>query len=116
MLSDTFAAVLKSGRSGFNAQYAQARRQFPALDAESFSDFLTSSVDPLIRSIHEHRPECVAEVAAQAYETGLILAGHRLVGSGARYPEIANGWRRLGAAAAALIAAEPRRMLAAMSN
>lgn len=116
MISEVFASVLRSGRESFNAQFALARRQYPALDAGEFSDFLATCVDPLLGAVQAVRPECVPDVAVHAYETGLALAGQRLAGPGARHPEITAGWQRLGQAAAALIAEAPGRMLASVSN
>jgi len=116
IVSETLAAVLRSGRETFNSQFAQARRQYPALDVVSFSAFLVAVVDPLVRAVAQMRPEQVAEVTMHAYETGLTLAGQRLVGSGARYPEISDGLCRIGVAAPTLFAEAPGVMLASVSN
>ncbi len=116
MLSEAFAAVLRSGRDNFNARFAHAKRQYPSLDAGSFSDFLVTTVDPVVRAVAAVRPECSAEVAVEAYDVALALAGQRLASSSGRASEIAEGWRRLATAAPTLFVQEPRRMLASVSN
>jgi hypothetical protein len=110
------AGVLRSGRDVFNARFVAARRQNPALDGESLQEFLRASVDPLAEAVHAVRPDRVAEVVMAAFEVGLELLGQRLVGPGARWPVLEDGWRELVPAAPLVVAAEPARVLAAVCN
>lgn len=116
MISAQFAQVLRSGREHFNARFAVARHADPNLDPESFMQFLGDVVDPLIQAVDAACPNQTAAFATQAYEVALELAALRLIGRLARYPAVEAAWRRLLAPAAHLIAANPRRALAAVSN
>jgi len=111
-----FASVLRSGRDEFNAQFAEARRAYPELDGSVFDEFLRGEVDLLIRAIEKAGPENLAAIVIAAYETGLELAGQKLIGPGARYPVIETGWRRVLSAVPDLLAAAPARVIRAVSN
>jgi hypothetical protein len=115
MVSEPLAFVLRSGRDVLNAQFAAARRLYPELEHERFRAFLGSTADVLATEVHAARPERVADVVMAAYELGLELVGKRLLAT-ASGPAIEAGWRALAAAAPTLLAAEPRRVLAAVTN
>jgi hypothetical protein len=110
MLGEPLAFVLRSARATLNAQFVAARRAYPSLTDSEFARFLEGTVDAVATTVHAQAPDRVAEVVLAAYELGLELAGKRLLGGGA----IEAGWRAL--AATPLLAAEPRRVLAAASN
>jgi hypothetical protein len=116
MLSEAFIAVLRARRPELNAQFAQARHRSNALAGEPFSQFLIEAVDPLVQAVEKCAPERVEEVALCAYEIGLELVGQRLAGRAARRPELNEGWRDLLPRIAPLVAREPRRVLASVSN
>ena len=109
MLSAAFAAVLGSDRESFNARFTQARRARPALgDGERFAAFLRDAVDPVVDAVPGSDAAAVGEVA---YALALELVGARLDG-----PALVEGWRRVLPAAAPAVAANPWRVLAAVSN
>jgi hypothetical protein len=116
VLCEVFVAVLRSARRELNARFAEARHAYPALDADAFTAFLASSADPLVRAVAAARPERAGETARVAYELGLELVGQRLAGPRARSAWIESAWTRVLCPAAALVAAEPQRMLGAVSN
>lgn len=111
-----FAAVLAGNREGFNARFAQARRQHPALEGSAFAEFLASCAAPVVAAVAAARPEAVAETATAAYEIGLDLVGQGLAGPHARQPFINAGWQDLLPAAAMAVAAAPARVLGAVCN
>ena len=115
-ISDAFGSVLRSGRVEFNAQFAEARRLYPALDGADFLQFLRTEVDRLVRAVEKVKPGSVVEVVMAAYETGLELAGQKLIGSGARNPIIQRGWPEVLEPCALLVANAPARALGAVSN
>lgn len=116
MISSAFTAILKSGREEFNAQYALAKKQFPALEAEAFSNFLQATVDPLVVKVHSTNPEAAGPVAQAAYEVGLELVAQRLVGAQARHPWIQQLWDEVLPAAEQHVTAAPREVIGALSN
>ena len=59
MVSEPLAAVLRSGRSEFNRQFAEARRVHPNLDGAGFAEFLRDVIDPFIREIARVRSDAV---------------------------------------------------------
>jgi hypothetical protein len=73
-------------------------------------------VDPLVQAVHAARPDRAADFTLQVYAVALELAALRLIGPGARQTTVAAAWQRTLPPAAALIAAAPRRALAAVSN
>jgi hypothetical protein len=115
-ISDAFASVLRSGRTEFNNQFAEARRLYPDLAGEAFSEFLRTDVDRLIRAIEQARPDRVAEVVMSAYEAGLELVGQRLAGPGSRSRLIEEGWRRVLLAVPQVVAMSPARIIGGVSN
>ncbi|MEZ0390524.1 MAG: hypothetical protein ACAI34_25820 [Verrucomicrobium sp.] len=116
MLSSAFASILKSGREDFNAQYALAKRQYPALEAGAFSSFMETTVDPVVAAVHKADPEAAVSTAQAAYEVALELAGQRLVGPGARSSWVQQAWQRVLLAVPGLVASAPRRVLGSISN
>lgn len=116
MVSAVFTAILKSGREEFNAQYALAKKQFPALEAEAFSNFLQATVDPLVVKVHSTNPEAAVAVAQAGYEVGLELVAQRLVGAQARHPWIQQLWDEVLPGAEQHVTAAPREVIGALSN
>jgi hypothetical protein len=116
MLCDAFAAVLKSARTEFNARFAQAQRNYPALDAAAFAEFLETTADPLVRAVATAQPDAAADTARAAYDAALTLAGRQLAGLHARTHSIDDAWRKVLCAAAPIVAVAPERLISAVSN
>ncbi|MEO6875919.1 MAG: hypothetical protein ABI222_13960 [Opitutaceae bacterium] len=116
MISARFAQVLRSGRDHFNKRFAAARHSDPQLDWETFTRFLADVVDPLVQAVDLAAPEHTADFATHAYDVGLELATLRLIGTAAKNRAVEAAWQRALPPAARLVAAHPRRALAAISN
>jgi hypothetical protein len=116
MLSDSFVRVLRAERDGLNARVADTRQRMPNFDTAAFSDFLSDVVDPLVRAVDGVRPERADTVALTAYDVALELVGQRIAGGIARGTAIDATWRRVAPAAARIVAADPSRVLASLSN
>jgi hypothetical protein len=116
MISDAFASGLRSGRAEFNAQFAEARRRYPELDAEAFAGFLQTAADPVVRAVASALPERGVEAVRAIYDAALELVGQRIVGPCARRPFVEEGWKRVLPAAASLLATSPAGVVAAVSN
>jgi hypothetical protein len=116
MLSQPLSDVLRSGRADFNAQFAQAKRQLPELDAQAFAAFLHTTVDAWVTATSSVRPDRVPAVVLAAYEIGLELCGLGLAGPTARSPELELGLRKLLPALASTVAEDPLAALTAIAN
>lgn len=113
MLCDAFIQVLKSGRTDFNQQVAQARRENPTFDDAAFSDFVQTCMNPLATAVP---PESVPDLVQSMWETGLQLVAQRLAGPQAREPWINQTWQQVLVAAARHVARAPGSMLGSFSN
>ena len=116
MISQVFAKVLEGNRAQFNAQFAEARWRNASLDGDAFLAFLGSGVAPVVEAVARVAPERVEAVVQALYPLALDLFGKELVGSRARAPLIAEGWRVLGPAMGRQVAAEPERVMGALTN
>jgi hypothetical protein len=115
-IGEVFAGILRSGRSEFNGQFAEARRLYPDLDGAIFLEFLRTTVDGLVRAVEKERPDRVAEVAMAGYEVGLELVSQKQVGPGARHHWIEEGWQRVLPSVVPVLARAPLSIIGAMSN
>ena len=115
-LGAPLTAVLKAARSELNARFAAARSTYPDLDSDAFAEFVRGAVDPLVSAVAPVRPERATDVAHVAYDMGLELVGQKLVGRPARTPVVGDAWRRVLPQLATLVAAEPEKLIAAVSN
>lgn len=116
MISEALTFVFKSGRETFNAKFKEARRRFPDLDAAGFQDFLTTTLDPVVRSADRLSSHQLTALIQSAYDAGLQLVGERLAGPVARRRTVEEGWIQILPAAQSLVATAPERALAAISN
>lgn len=116
MVSPTFASILRSGRSQFNESFVVARRLYPDLEPENFSEFLRTRVDAVVDSVAAVNADHAAEVAMVAYDTALALVGQRLAGPNARLSEIEEGWSRILPKIPVLVSSAPTRIFPAISN
>jgi hypothetical protein len=116
VVSEPFARVLRASRDELNARFAEARQRHPSLAGDEVMGFLAAVVDPLIRAVAAVSADRSDAVALVAYEVALELVGQRLVGPLARGTAIEATWRRLLPAAARLVAADPSRVIASLSN
>ena len=115
-LNEAFASVLRSGRSGFNAQFAEARRLYPELDSGAFLEFLRTDVAPLIDALGQAQSDGAAQVVMEAYGAGLELVGQKLMGPDARNGSLSEAWRRVLCSAPSRLAEAPARVIRAVTN
>ena len=115
-VSEVFADLLRGRRAELNARFADARHRLPALDPSAFGAFLREHVDPLVRAVHEMRPQRATAVALAAFDVALELVGQQLAGPGARRRVIDDVWHRVLPAAARAVADAPQRVMASLSN
>ena len=117
MVSDAFAAILRSGRSDFNQRFAAARRQYPDLQPDAFSEFLETHVDELVRAVEVVDDGSHAgQLVNVAYDVALSLVGQKLAGPSSRLSFIEDGWRRIFPKIARLVATDSATLLPAISN
>lgn len=104
-----FHTVLAARRERYNQQFRLARHHTRGLDPQEFLTHLRDVVGPIVDAVrHDHEAVCDALV-----ELSLALASRgRLAASGA----VADGLRRFLPAVPGLVAAEPRRLPAAVVN
>ncbi|QIF03544.1 hypothetical protein [Roseimicrobium sp. ORNL1] len=114
--SPMLAGVLRSGRDGFNARFADMKRRHPSLDADAFSHVLLQSIAPLAESVGREQPDRVPAVVWAAYDAALQLVAERLSGPSGRHPMIEVSWQRLLPAVTPLLTQSPGKMIAAVSN
>src|SRR5262249_26066665 len=116
VLSDAFSGALRDQRAGFNQRFEQARHMYPLLQGDDVLWFLRECVDDAVADVPRANPAAVASLVSSACDAALALCGQKLVGPSGKYPAIGEGWRRVLPAAAALLAREPARIIAAVSN
>jgi hypothetical protein len=117
MVSDAFASILRSGRSDFNQRFAAARRQFPDLQPDAFSEFLETHVAEIVRAVEViDDGSHVGQVVDIAYDVSLSLIGQKLAGPHRRLSFIDDGWRRIFPKITRLVATDAATLLPAISN
>lgn len=107
---------MASGRNDFNARFAYASKKYPDLNPVIFSEFLRTSMDPLVQAVNSVNPDRVAAVVSAAYDAALELVGLRFIGSGVHPNHIEQGWKRVFPKMASLIADAPTYLIAAINN
>jgi hypothetical protein len=115
-LSSTFADVLRACRGEMNARFAAVRREFTDLEAEAYFEFLRSSGNAVVRAVGAAMPAAVVETGRVVCEAGMDLVARNLAGPKAVSRALDEAWQRVLPAAARQVAAEPRRVIAAVSN
>lgn len=111
-----FAEVLRAGRDQFNARFAEARRARPQLDETAFSLHLIENVTPIVNAAAAVRSGATSAVAQAAYAMSLELVALGLVGVTAADQLASRAWREVAPALAVHVAAQPRKVLAALTN
>jgi hypothetical protein len=116
VLSDAFANTLRDRRADLNQRFERARHQYPQLEGDDVLAFLRDCVDGVAIAVQRVEPTAVSSVVYAAYDAALALCGQKLVGTNGRFPIIEEGWKHVLTAAAPLVAREPARVIAAVSN
>lgn len=116
LIDGPFARALERRRDHCNSAFAYARRNNRRLDPDEFRSVLVRLADPIVRAVAEHHAETVDAAVDAIYDISLELLAHDCLGDAPRYPVIAHAWQRLLPAASSLLAADPRRITASVSN
>ncbi|MGC4074999.1 MAG: hypothetical protein QM760_21370 [Nibricoccus sp.] len=116
MIAPAFAEILRTQRDAFNARFTAARRRWTHLDAADFSLFLRDQLSPLVAAVASKSPDHANRVAHAGYDLGLQLVAEKLAGPSARHACLNTLWSSTFPRLASLIAADPRPVLASLSN
>ncbi|MBI2839214.1 MAG: hypothetical protein HYX75_12930 [Acidobacteria bacterium] len=116
LIDGPFARALERRRDHCNSAFAYARRTHRRLDPDQFSRVLVKSVDPIVRALAVHNAEAVDATVEALYDISLELLARDCLGDNPRYPLIPLAWQKLLPAAAPLLASDPRRITASVSN
>ncbi len=114
-LTGPLAEALKRGRDGFNARFAVARKARP-IDAEAFLAHLAHVVAPIVDAVAARFSEKVDQVTSELYDLSLELIGSSVIGPGSKSQGVAQAWRALLPRAPHLMAREPGRVAACVTN
>lgn len=109
-LSPAFRELLEQRRERYNAAFAQARHRRPALKGPAFLEHLRMRLDPVVAALpsSSRGPACDA-----LYDLSLELMGCDLF---ARYPLVGEAWQRLLPRLPGMLAQQPRRLAANLTN
>jgi hypothetical protein len=116
MISTPLAEALQARRPDFNARFRLAAQRYPQLDGQELLRFVADAVDPLAQAVHAIHPDAVGDVVSVAYDCSLQLVGQRLSLDAGRYGAIPAMWRDVLPSAAAVIATQPARVVASLTN
>jgi len=116
VLSEPFVVALKADREGLNARFTERRLAGRQVDAGTFLEHLASVVDPIVRGVAAAFPERTRVAVRELYELSLDLFGASLLGSRAKLPQVDALWRKLLPSLGKLLAREPARLAASLSN
>jgi hypothetical protein len=86
------------------------------LDAAAFLEHLATTVDPIVRGVANVFAERAEATAIALYDLSLELFAEGLLGPEARPPWVQEAWRRLLPALPTLMAREPLRLTACITN
>ncbi len=102
--------ALQDRRHAFNAAFAQARRQYPRLDGDAVLQFVGAVVAPLVEAVEPSRTSGLLDAL---FDTALHLMGAELLGRGTALDAL---WTQVFPALSERLAADPRPLVAALSN
>lgn len=107
---------LKRHRETCNARFDMAQRSGARIDRVAFLTHLSSVVDPIIRAVASQFSEKVDIATTELYELSLELFAENLLGKETREPAIQEAWQTLLPAVPRLLARDPRRVAASVTN
>jgi hypothetical protein len=116
LASPAFAAALRAERDVYNQKFAEARRRRPDLDARAFAEFLREPAAAVVESATRVAPGAASAVAHAVYDAALVLVSERLAGPAGRHAVIGEAWRRLLPLVPGLVADQPVRVIASLTN
>lgn len=110
------AESLKRNRESFNAKFALARRAGAGIEIAAFREHLALPVDAIVCQVAEQFAEKIDSTVTALYELSLELFSENLLGPESNETAIADAWRTLLPAVPRLIARDPRRVAASVTN
>lgn len=116
MIHPLFQAVLARDRDAFNARFAQARQQVPALEPGEYLEHLRGPVDRLVAAAAAAGLPNLDELVHALCDVSLQLLVLRQLGPRAASPLPARAWETVLPRLLPHLAAAPRRVLAAVFN
>lgn len=108
------AAALRRGRDRHNARVAYARRVYRGFDTGALAEQVRAC-EPVVAAAVAAGGDADA-VTTALFDAAVDLVGRRLIGPGARSVAVGLAWEVLLPAVASQLAADPRGVLAALSN
>jgi hypothetical protein len=115
-LTGPLAESLERQRVTLNARFAAAQKGGARIDGEAFLSHLGQTVDPIIRAVAAAFAEKVDAVTAALYDLSLGLIATNVLGPQTCCPPVVEAWRRLLPALPRLVAREPARVAASVTN
>ncbi|HST23637.1 MAG TPA: hypothetical protein VLR90_21180 [Blastocatellia bacterium] len=116
LIAGPFAETLRRGRDRFNTKFAYARRKYPTLDEDVFTEHLRFVLAPIAEAVHTVAPDRVDETIEALYDISLELTGKAYFGRETRYTALVTAWRKLFPRLAKLLATEPAKITSAVTN
>jgi len=110
------AEVLAKHRDACNEKFAAANGHSGELDATAFLAHLADTVDPIVRSVARLFAERAETTALVLYGLSLELFSAGLLGPENKSPWVLEAWRNLLPELPVLVAHEPMRVTASITN
>ncbi len=115
-LAGTLARILEQNRSRYNSKFALVKSQFPKLADSVFAAQLSELVQPLVELADQKAPDKTTSIVDAYFDLALELCGREVFGGASRYSSINVAWHSLLPSLTALIVANPRRVVGAITN
>jgi len=113
---EALARALERRREHYNALFAEAQRRSAQLDGGDMLEHLRRRVAPVMAALPELGAGAEDRVLEALYRASLELLGRGLAGGRSASGSINAVWEALLPALAHVVAASPRRVVAALSN
>jgi hypothetical protein len=110
------ARYLEASRESANGAVARVRLANPRFDAHAFAAFVCGPIDRVVRAVADVAPDRSEDAAAALFDIGLELFAANRLGAASRSDSLARAWSTVLPAAARPVAADPRSVVAAISN
>lgn len=110
------AAVLGEDREALNQRFRLRQGAGAKIDGPSFQRHLRTIVNELVGAVAAARSERVRTVVNALFDVSLDLFAAGLLGPEARHPHVAAAWQNVLPQAAGLLARDPARVAACVSN
>ena len=108
MISSALAEYLEQERDRCNHLFSSVRHQYPHIEVEAFSRFLTDYLDPIVCLIDGPTQQTI-RFAEAAYEHGLELAAKQWLGEDRISQSIQQLWLELIPQCLSVVVLDPKR-------